>query len=1084
MAATSRQNPYYYISQAAITISPNAVDGDPSYVAVSVVTGTLIMLSVKHYAQFVEGLDYTADQQNPTWRLSGYSTKLQDEYADKQVYIYARLVADASNGLLVFSDEDYTSTISADGNSSDPGIAKKDNYIYVKLGYLTVPYSGKRDVNWDSGCLLTQYAEDTKDEFGELFNLVNNLIEPLKNFSKLTVNGLLTALGGLKVNGTWLFNNYEITNLKAYADYEKQLGTVISATDDFDKYLPSMKLIFSYINNHLRNDIDSIAKGKITFAGGINLDDQDITGVDVGSDVPNGGLTEAKDTSIPTTAAMVKHVQKHGDANYLSKVKDDTAKGKITFKEQQQFDKGFEVGNYTPGVADGTGGAMEVRDGNTHLTTDYLNVRRKARFNEVEIQTTHHIGGAQISSAASCKIDFVQTVFDANGNPSAYRCYFRKTDKDGNIIGNPWKVGDQAYCNTFNLEQSADGKTGNHFLWMLVLYVADKGADNIIADDGQTYNGTDYAYINLSATRCAEGSDAPLGGDEIVLLGHQKQSAESTGEYEYRQTAIYQSSANPDGGKPYYRQYVGINSFSLDGCLEQQFMPGDNIFSGKVVIKGGSGWEELTDKNGNKLGDKIKNVKGTFISKSEPTFTSYQDALMHEGYTWYNPNTKETKVWVNTQADDFEWKPVSDFSYKYLEEALRGSTAVVGGLVMTNLLMLGKYTDDDTLNAENATSGINGLVEDDNSVAVWGGGTLSKAQKLVTFYKDNPKAQPTEEELKAMAKFVITHGGKAILQDAIISGTVHATSGSFINGEFRYGTFKDVVINGSYNKLVQTINKDNLNEFFEIKTILYGGSQITAYYPLLNKWGDVIHLDMEGAENLINKIFLPYSIPSYEDGKVIFLDGIGYKVLNEDVRHPMNVDDLRSLIGRQIIIHGRNIGSQLFLECPIYRNDTIDLSGDSDILDKPQGTWVYSTPEEPKSINIANGGCVILECLLVERYYPNSAGGFTSSEMITWGYRHIRTSRDSSTKVEITITIYDTGADTHYYYNALMDMTWDEFVSSSYNTNSDFYTDGPYVILRTENGDRRIQTVMNDGTNDTAVQYTDTIFGNVTYYAL
>lgn len=1075
MAATSRQNPYYYISQAAITISPNAVDGDPSYVAVSVVTGTLIMLSVKHYAQFVEGLDYTADQQNPTWRLSGYSTKLQDEYADKQVYIYARLVADASNGLLVFSDEDYTSAIAADGNSSDPGIAQKDNYIYVKLGYLTAPYSGKRDVNWDSGCLLTQYAEDTKDEFGELFKLVNNVIKPLKNFSELTVNGLLTALNGLKVNGNWLFNNYEITDLKAYADFEKQLGTVISATEDFDKYLPSMRLIFSYINNHLRKDIDSIAKGKITFAGGINLDSQDITGVDVKSDVPDGGLTDAEDTSVPTTAAMVKHVQKHGDANYLSKVNDDTAKGVIT------FEKGLKVGNFTPGVTDGTGGAMEVRDGNVHLTTDYLNVRRKARFSEVEILTTHYIGGAQMSSAASCKIDFVETV--KNGDTvTGYRCYFRQNDADGRIITNDWVVGDQAYCNTFNLSKQADGTTGNHFFWRFVNY---KGVNQstVTGDDGAQYNGNEYHYIILSGPRCAEGSDAPQAGDEVVLLGHQPQSGETEADYAGRQSAIYQMASGTDG-RPYYRQYVGINSFSLDGCLEQQFMPGNNIFSGKVVIKGGSGWEELTDKNGNKLGDKIKNVKGTFISKSEPTFTSYQEALMYEGYTWYNPNTKETKVWVNTQADDFEWKPVSDFSYKYLEEALRGSTAVVGGLVMTNLLMLGKYTDDDTLKAENATSGINGLVEDDNSVAVWGGGTFEQAQELERYYRNNPKAQPTEEELKAMAKFVLTHGGKAILQDAIISGTVHATSGSFINGEFRYGIFKDVVINGSYNKLVQTINKDNLNEFFEIKTILYGGSQITAYYPLLNKWGDVIHLDMEGAENLINKIFLPYSIPSYEDGKVIFLDGIGYKVLNENVRHPMNVDDLRSLIGRQIIIHGRNIGSQLFLECPIYRNDTIDLSGDSDILDKPQGTWVYSTHEVPKPINIANGGCVILECLLVERYYPNSAGGFTSSEMITWGYRHIRTSRDSGTKVEITITIYDTGADTHYYYNALMDMTWGEFVNSSYNTNSDFYTDGPYVILRTENGDRRIQTVINDGTNDTAVQYTDTIFGNVTYYAL
>lgn len=1453
MAATSRQNPYYYISQAAITISPNAVDGDPSYVAVSVVTGTLIMLSVKHYAQFVEGLDYTADQQNPTWRLSGYSTKLQDEYADKQVYIYARLVADASNGLLVFSDEDYTSTISADGNSSDPGIAKKDNYIYVKLGYLTVPYSGKRDVNWDSGCLLTQYAEDTKEEFGELFKLVNNFIVPMKFFSELTVNGLLTALDGLKVNGTWLFNNYEITDLKAYADYEKQLGTVISATDDFDKYLPSMKLIFSYINNHLRNDIDSIAKGKITFAGGINLDDQDITGVDVGSDVPNGGLTEAKDTSIPTTAAMVKHVQKHGDANFLSKVNDDTAKGVIT------FDKGLKVGNFTPGVADGTGGAMEVSEsGVVTTTTDYLNVRRKARFNDVEILTTHHIGGAQMSSAASCKIDFVETV--KNGDTvTGYRCYFRKNDADGRVITNDWVVGDQAYCNTFNLSEQADGMTGNHFFWRFVNY---KGVKKSIVtgDDGVQYNGNEYHYIILSGPRCAEGSDDPQAGDEVVLLGHQPQSGETEADYAGRQSAVYQVASGEDG-RPYYRQYVGINSFSLDGCLEQQFMPGDNIFSGQVNIKGGSGWENFSG-----LSDILAEKKGKFVSENEPTLDidSYETGLSYIGYEWYNPQTKVTKIWktnpfnsskfgwfevedyridsidesiasivgeisglqnqldgvvesffddytptldnepaatwiedkkedehvgdtfTNTSvsgddagkswrwlklsdgtygwqiivdtdalkaleqiktlegtidgkcstylskprsyrkgdlwilendtiysgyktgdiltsnanrtfyrkadwsklirytddsalesykslveqqqqqlkkqvdgkvefwyqtsdpisdfnatgyyemlahvgdiwynpddnisyvlqkgdADSFVWMKIEDkdalqaikdaeeiklflegeykddlqkikdqidkkaqtwyqtsdpsskwsteeydshigdlwydptngeskrwngeawatqdvpdsvfdaidgkanifvgdelpkppynigdfwvnatysdtlddgtkveydndilrcanskqsgvgdikdwvyasnyinekkaenivqdaikdinidsFRYDNLIEATEGDATLKGGLFLTNTLVVGNFPENTDFNnsavLDNVRAGINGLYENedgDKSIAVWGGGTYAQARKLVKFYNDNPKAIPTEEELRKMAKFVITHGGKAILQDAIVSGTIHATNGSFING-----TFKNVVINGAYNRLVQTIDNSNYNNF------LYNDGDDNEYYALLLQWGDVIHLNLTSEDlETAPQIMLPTSIPFYNDidKEVQYSNVLGYRTNDAGDIVPMDIDDLRSLVGRKIVIHADNVRSDLRLNVGnIYMETSIPDDGQEFYLTSPEhGNWIQSPTDG--QIYIGKGETFIMECLLAKRKFlidPNDdTKGWTIAEMICWSVQKITMSSKQQAGDIIAFKVNCDGYPSTW--RAEKGMRWSDFVNSSYS---------------------------------------------------
>ena len=49
-------------------------------------------------------------------------------------------------------------------------------------------------------------------------------------------------------------------------------------------------------------------------------------------------------------------------------------------------------------------------------------------------------------------------------------------------------------------------------------------------------------------------------------------------------------------------------------------------------------------------------------------------------------------------------------------------------------------------------------------------------------YADDPSYIPTEEELASMAKIVITHGGRAILNDAIFRGIVYASGGNF-NGE-------------------------------------------------------------------------------------------------------------------------------------------------------------------------------------------------------------------------------------------------------------------------------------------------------------
>ena len=223
-----------------------------------------------------------------------------------------------------------------------------------------------------------------------------------------------------------------------------------------------------------------------------------------------------------------------------------------------KFLAGLECGNFSQGS---TGvGIYQDDAGNWHIETDYLDVRLKFTAKEVEIQTVYHIAGAQVKSSANMKCVRVEELDDV------YRCYMNTTDDDGNEVTNDFKVQDQAYVQTFNLVKQADGTTGNHFLWRLVVAVGEN-------------------YIDLSKSVCAEGSDAPKAGDDIVQLGYRGTDDPN------RQNAVIDAGAG--NGSPYYRQYVGIDSFTLPDP-ETQLKPGDNELSGRFHIEQGStGWKNM-----------------------------------------------------------------------------------------------------------------------------------------------------------------------------------------------------------------------------------------------------------------------------------------------------------------------------------------------------------------------------------------------------------------------------------------------------------------------------------------------------------
>ena len=125
-------------------------------------------------------------------------------------------------------------------------------------------------------------------------------------------------------------------------------------------------------------------------------------------------------------------------------------------------------------------------------------------------------------------------------------------------------------------------------------------------------------------------------------------------------------------------------------------------------------------------------------------------------------------------------------SMKYIQNAFEGATNIGGGLVLTEQIQVGDY-DTDKKEWVKMNGGMSGVYESDHDVAFWAGGNFNQAIETVMMYEDNPTFQPTEEQLASMAKFVVTHGGKAILNDIILRGIIYAKGGSF--GDLKIGKY-------------------------------------------------------------------------------------------------------------------------------------------------------------------------------------------------------------------------------------------------------------------------------------------------------
>ena len=259
--------------------------------------------------------------------------------------------------------------------------------------------------------------------------------------------------------------------------------------------------------------------------------------------------------AVPTNANVYSALK--SDSLYPKKLNDEKINGIYDFLN------GIAIGNLTAY----TGGTWSVnQDGKTSLTTDYLYVRLKAIFETLQILNVETIGGKMvISPAGSIKIVYVDeiTITFEGIEQKAYRCYFLG-EQEGEEIDNKWKVYDQAQAKSFNVKKGTYHKTGNHYLWRLVVGVS---------TDTVTIDGKKYHYVDLSQLVFDAGSDAPAPGDVLNQFGYR-----GTDDAQ-RQSALIFSAV--DGNAPSITLYSGVNSFNL---LNKEYVS-FGVVNGKAFFK-------------------------------------------------------------------------------------------------------------------------------------------------------------------------------------------------------------------------------------------------------------------------------------------------------------------------------------------------------------------------------------------------------------------------------------------------------------------------------------------------------------------
>lgn len=259
------------------------------------------------------------------------------------------------------------------------------------------------------------------------------------------------------------------------------------------------------------------------------------------------------------------------------------------------------------------------------IYTKNLEVTGQAHFFKLIIDEIKSVGGQLLITAANAKIDMVRK------QQSNYQLLFRSTDPDGREIDNQFVRNDQIICQTFNVATGTTFNAANKYYWALVN-----------ATGNTTINGVNYHYITISDA-VKDGDGIPEAGDEIAQLGYRGTDDVN------RQNAIIISAYNspdPNVEAPSIVQYRGINSFSLEGKIMNQWASNGNIIRGNLRVESGENVEDL--------------INSMASGTTAYLHIAYADNMSGSGFTT-NPNQANGKAYLGMYSD---YTPTGSTNYR------------------------------------------------------------------------------------------------------------------------------------------------------------------------------------------------------------------------------------------------------------------------------------------------------------------------------------------------------------------------------------------------------------------------------------
>lgn len=632
----------YYFTPSALTITLNIDTGENGFTksetcSVSVASGAAIKVANQLVTQAQRTLDLGYNEQlgYRKFIFTGYNTVFGypgDKYIAAPIYVYIRLDAsnNGSTGELVFLpyEVDYDGCLlMSDGSPvayTDIGLETLTdqqgntyyslpntntantsglNYYYIHIATISTPDNGERAwlYNINSGQLETAKGnnEDATGLWTRMFQLVNNVIHVLLPFDKLSfaasgdayIDRIITTTAST-IEG---FSNWAYAHgLATTASIASYVSAKLSLLDDkyFRKDIPDTSPYTATFGNlHVKAGLTQppLEEGESpTLSPGNLLVDGDLT---VDNDTSIGGELSVGETAIiPTINPNAIPSNFPDPEGSVSNPWGISQKGiakltKLLIEEIQN------VGGTDLESLLGQGFLYKMDEyGKAHVFTDYLTVRLKAYFAELEIRRLSYVGGSIVLTPAGSKVKGVVWL-DANGevltqeagNRSSVKVFkvYEEADDGTFATQNGWKVGDMARCETFNIDGAGKYQdVSNTYYWRLVTDAGQVRLDSDGNEVGQNAEGYADAkvtnFIILSNEASVEvdnvvlvgydlsgDNDFPSAGDTLVQMGNQFPTNHADENYSTRGNIIMlrtvSESANPDGA-PSIVMYKNVGS--------------------------------------------------------------------------------------------------------------------------------------------------------------------------------------------------------------------------------------------------------------------------------------------------------------------------------------------------------------------------------------------------------------------------------------------------------------------------------------------------------------------------------------------